>query len=258
MLACGSESAPSALPPAPVPPERTPGGPPLAPTSTWSDLPAGFEPIELPRTIDTCDGFVVWVGVDAVTVTRREPIAFPLPEPTATGVEGDVARAMGPPLLLLSGAYNGPGGEPLFRWYLESTRVILVFDRRVDRARFAGALRAARDITTVRLGGVDAHGVARCTLAASRAPEEMGAQRENRTFLGRVEPDGTLVVAHDPADVRLASDVDPAALPGEAPSGLHMVRLELVGDAPVSAFVRAAALARWADRRYAYFEVGPP
>lgn len=261
MLACGSESAPVPVAPPPLVPaaEAVPSGPPLSPTSTWDDRPPGFEPIELPTTIDTCDGFVIWVGVDTVAVTRREPSAFPLPEPRVPGVEGEVARAMGSPLLLLSGAYNGPGGEPLFRWYLDSTRVILVFDRRVDHERLRGAVRAARDIATVRIGGVDSHGGARCALVATRAPDDLGAQPENRTFEGRVEPDGTLLVMRGGLpDARLSFDTVPAALVDETPRGLHMVRLVPSDDAPVAAYLQAAARARWADRRYAYFEIGLP
>lgn len=207
--------------------------------------------MRLPPTTDPCDGFVVWVGLDAVRVTRRASAGWPV-ESTAPGVAGEVARALGSPLFLRSRAYDGPGGEPLFRWHLESAQVIVVFDRRIDRERFEGALRGVDVADVVRIGGIDAEGHARCALVATHAPDDLSAQAENQTFEGRVEPDGTLVVAR-PGLPEARLGMAPEALPGEPETGLHMVAIALRTDASPAAHLDAAARARWADRRYGYF-----
>jgi hypothetical protein len=243
-LGCDAAAAP---PEAPLPP-------------AWPDAPEGFELVRLPPSADACEGPVVWIGLRDVTVTRDDASLVPGsgareggPAPSvADAVGAQVAAARSP--LRMTGSYNGPGGEPLFRWHLGSSRVILMFDRRVPRARFREALRGADEEPgwPIRVGGIDARGQARCVIVATRAPMDMGPSYE-----GRIDRDGALVVSGSgPSEARLAVDTEPAPLPGEIDRGIGILRIRLDPGTTPAAALHALALGRWGERRYAY--LAPP
>lgn len=121
--------------------------------------------------------------------------------------------------------------------------VTLLFDRRVDRERFFGALRASAAAAGVRAGGVDAEGNLRCAPLAVGAPFPVSGRAS-------VEPDGAVVLVRDGVpDERLEGGTPPS---GESERPSDFVRLEAADDTTPVAYVQAATRVAWSGRYIAY------
>ena len=260
-VGCGDGLAPSHEPGAVLAP--IPDAQP-ADTEPWARMPDGFEPVLLPRVTDDCGGPAIWIGPNDTRIAPPRELSeaearFSVPDVSDVpeGVGREVALFVRPRsfLFAMTGAYNGPGGEPLFRWHVEgSDPRLLMFDRRVSRERFDAAISGAvvDHEAPVRIGGVDDRGGRRCALLVLQEPAGMEAQSANRSYRARVSEGGALTFE----GYSLAPGSAPARLPNEPFDGLHIVRVELPPGSPTPAVLGALALGRWRDRRYPWLPTG--
>lgn len=251
-LGCGSEGAP--VPAPPLVPAEAPAlrGPPVPPPEITrlpseperdgSEMPAGFEPMALPSS-DTCaEERRIWVGVDTVTADFGQESTAPPDGPTG-GVEAEVARLIGPEPHLAR--RHGDPVEGILR-HIAYGGVTLFFDRRVDRERFFGALRAATAAAGVRAGGVDAEGNLRCAPIAPGVPIPL-------SVWARLEPDGAVVLVRDGLpEERLVGDTPPTE---EDERLTDFVRLEAADDTTPVAYLQAAARVAWSGRYIVYLPI---
>jgi hypothetical protein len=193
---------------------------------------------------------------------RGEPDVSDLPE----GVAREVATLVRPAniLAIMTGSYNGPGGEPLFRWRVsQRSPFVLLFDRRVSRARFDAAIRGAASPVgfAIRIGGVDAEGGRRCAEVLVGTPEQAIHDVTSTAWRGRPTSDGTLRVeglgAPTESPHRLPPG-PPSPLPGEPDDGVHIIRVSPSASSSPAEIVHAIAVSRWANRRYAWLPVAGP
>ncbi len=228
-------------------------------------MPEGFAPAVLHGVDDGCEGHALFVSARAVVrvPALEEPVAG-APSALVPGVAREVWAGMQPTggalgvLRAMTGAYNGPGGEPLFRWQLEQTRArpVVYFDRSVPVARALEVLRGASAGVPLRLGGVGGDGTPRCVIGLAEPPDDLEAQSANALFVGRLDAEGRLRVRgpmEDPGELAGAR----APLARETSAGLHVVRFDPPSSGTADTLVRAFASARWSERRYGWLRVPP-
>jgi hypothetical protein len=239
-IACEPEAAPADIDPEPIEePSRAPAA--IATPRTWPGAPPGFQAMALEGGTDSCDAPIVFVGESAVSMDPPSSDRAARDDLPA-GAEREVAELFGPiaVLRMMTSAYNGPGGEPHVRWYLSLEPPVLVFDRRVDRARFLAAFRGT-DFPTVRVGGIDQRGERSCVLLLRGVPEDLPA-----AYTARATRGGGLHLA---SGERVAPRSAPSLFAGERDSGLHVVDIQHAGAEPED-ILGALAVARLRDRRY--------